>query len=149
MQGLVNGVKQREQVVEPSQLDGTDHWTSVIDHDVQWFAQSPGSAGGVDQGLQTRRAQECHAGQIDHESRPVGKLVEPGGNRRPEPVDGEHIDLPGHRHHQRLAPGMHHPAGSDPHHLLGSRTQAGAEISIAIANTRLVHPRTISSESTG
>jgi len=147
--GLVNGVKQREQVVQSSKRDGTDHWASVSDHDVQWFAPSPGSAGGVDQGLQTRRAQECHVGQIDHESRLVGELVEPCCDRCPEPVDGEHIDLPGHRHHQRLAPGMHHPAGIDPHHLLGRRTQASAEFSIAIANTWLGHPRTIASVSTG
>ncbi len=56
MHGLDNGVEQREQVVEPSQLDGTDDRTRVIDHDVQRLAPSPASAGGVDQGLQTRRA---------------------------------------------------------------------------------------------
>ncbi len=116
----------------------------MIDHDVQWVAPPPGRPGGVDQGLQTWRAQECHISQIDHQGRAVGELVKPGGDRCPEPADGEHIDLPGNRHHQRLASGLHHPAGMDPHHLLGGRTPTSAEIRIGITNTWLVHPGTIS-----
>ena len=140
MNRLVNGMEQGENIVESSHLDGSDHWTSVIDDDMQWLTQLPGSAGGVEQGLQTRRAQKCHLGQIDHESHPVWELVEPGCNRCAESVDGEHIDLPGYRQHECLAPGMRHPAGIDPQHLLGARTQASA----GIPNTWLVHPRTIS-----
>jgi hypothetical protein len=52
---LVNGVEQREKIIEPSQLDGADHGTGVIYDDVQWLAAPLGSAGGVDQGLQARR----------------------------------------------------------------------------------------------
>ena len=53
--GLVNGVEQREKIIEPSQLDGANHGTGVIYDDVQWLAAPLGSACGVDQGLQTRR----------------------------------------------------------------------------------------------
>lgn len=140
MNRLVNSMEQGENLVEPSHLDGSDHWTSVIDDDVQWLTQLPGGAGGVDQGLQTRRAQKCHLGQIDHESRPFRKLVEPGCNRCTESVDGEHIDLSGYRQHECLGPGMHHPAALDPYHLLGARTHASA----GIANPCLLHLRTIS-----
>jgi hypothetical protein len=70
-------------------------------------------------------------------------LVEPGGDRGAQPVDGKPIELPGHRHHQRLVFIPQQLGGLDPHHLLGSRTPS-THLRTGLADTGLGHSRTLS-----
>jgi hypothetical protein len=135
VQGIIDRVKQRKNLVEASHLDRADHRPSVIDHDPQWLTPPLSSLGDVDQGLQTLRAQKRHLGQVNYQYFPVAELVEPGCDRGAEPIHGKQIDLPGHRHHQRLALSVHNSAGLDPHQLLARRTPTTAQIRIGTANT--------------
>jgi hypothetical protein len=67
--GVIDGVKQRKNLIQPGHRDRVDHRPSAIDD-----APPLGSLDGVDEDLQPRRAQQGRPGEVNYEDLPVPKV---------------------------------------------------------------------------